>query len=124
MKKIAIVGSRDFLDLNLIKEFVTTLPKDTVIISGGARGVDSTAEVAAAENGLETKIFYPEWEKYGKSAGFIRNKQIVDEADEVYAFWDGKSRGTKNTIDTARKDNKVVVIFGPDSKPQEEKNNE
>ena len=56
-------------------------------------------------------IFLPDWDKYGKSAGFIRNKLIINEADMVVAFWDGKSKGTKNSIDLAINAGKPVDIY-------------
>ena len=40
-----------------------------------------------------------DWDKYGKSAGFIRNKEMVDIADAAIIFWDGDSKGTKDTIE-------------------------
>lgn len=64
----------------------------------------------AAKHSLKTKIFEPDWKKYGKAAGVIRNKEIVAAADHVLAFWDGKSRGTKNSIDHANKMNKKLVV--------------
>jgi len=99
--RIAIVGSRDWKDRDAIRDYIQSLPKDTIVVSGGARGVDLTAEVAAKELGLETKIFLADWDNQGKSAGILRNSLIVSYADEVVAFWDGKSKGTKDTIDKA-----------------------
>jgi predicted Rossmann-fold nucleotide-binding protein len=88
------------------------LKKENIIVSGGARGVDSTAEKAAKENGLEVISFLPDWDKNGKSAGFLRNIQIIEEADSVVAFWDGVSLGTLHLITEATKRNKPVRIYG------------
>jgi hypothetical protein len=109
--KVAIVGSRTFRDLNRVRRYVRELPPDSVVISGGARGVDITAQRAAEEHGLKTKIFLPEWDKYGKSAGFKRNTLIVQACDHLVAFWDGTSRGTKHSIDLAKQQGKPVDIF-------------
>lgn len=95
---IAIVGSRDYEDVSKVVAFVKELPKGTVVISGGARGVDTIAEASAQMFGLETKIFKADWATYGKQAGFLRNRQIVDLADRLVAFWDGQSRGTAHSI--------------------------
>lgn len=54
--KIAIVGSRDYHDLAAVWRYVESLPEDTVIVSGGARGVDAAAEMAAKSRGMETEI--------------------------------------------------------------------
>ncbi len=102
--KIGIVGSRGFDSYELVKqtmnEYVETV--DT-IVSGGAKGADSLGEKWAKEYGKKTLIYKPEWDKYGKRAGFIRNEDIVKNSDFVLAFWDGKSRGTKSSIDLCEK---------------------
>lgn len=84
------------------------------IISGGARGVDAWAIEEAALLGFATGEIHAEWDKYGKGAGFKRNKDIVLTADEVIAFWDGKSKGTLDTIQKARKFCTPVTVFDPD----------
>ena len=119
--KIAIVGSRNFSCPNFVKEKVNNLcenlgrmEKPLTIISGGAKGVDSWAEEIAKNwegLGVEVKVFSADWDKYGKRAGAIRNQQIVDESTNVLAFWDGKSKGTKITIDMAVKSGKPVNIY-------------
>jgi hypothetical protein len=121
MMKLAIVGSRPENMGNLTENdkrvraavyaYVSKLAKDTVIVSGGAAGVDTWAENAAKEYGLPKPIiFKPEWKKYGKPAGMIRNAQIIDAADCVTAFWNGISSGTANSIERARRAGKSVVI--------------
>lgn len=80
------------------------------IVSGGARGADSLAERYANERGLATKIFLPDWESHGKGAGFIRNRDIVDYADYVIAFWDFKSKGTGHTVGLAKVSQKLYGI--------------
>jgi hypothetical protein len=99
--RMAIVGSRNWKDQGAIRKFLADLPSDTIIISGGAAGVDTMAEHFATERGLATEILKPDWNKNGKSAGILRNYDIVAKSEYVVAFWDGKSNGTKHTIDTA-----------------------
>lgn len=98
--KIAVVGSRTFNDYSRMKKILNQyIP--FILISGGAQGADSLAERFAKEYEL-TRIIYPaKWKKYGKKAGFIRNRKIIEKADLVIAFWDGKSRGTKMIIKLA-----------------------
>jgi hypothetical protein len=112
-KAVAIVGSRNFSDLELVRKFVEDLDDGTIIVTGGARGVDQAAEATALEYGLTVQVIKPDWERHGKAAGPIRNEQIVKVSEEVVAFWDGKSRGTKYTIDKARKAGKCVTLFYP-----------
>ena len=111
--KVAIVGSRDYPRLDQVRRYVKLLPEGTVVVSGGALGVDSCAAEEALRHDLATEEFLPEWDRLGRGAGFIRNADIVDAADLVVAFWDGKSRGTKNTIDLVRKASKPFVVVFP-----------
>jgi predicted Rossmann-fold nucleotide-binding protein len=107
---VAIVGSQEFPDLEAVRTLVRGLPEGSVVVSGGARGVDRTAEEAARERGLEVVVIRANWKKFGRSAGMRRNPQIVAGADEVHAFWDGFSNGTANTIAVARRNGQTVVV--------------
>lgn len=108
--KVAIVGSRDFKDLDLVREYVKALPEGTMVISGGARGVDSVAEETAKSVRLTTLVFPANWKEHGKSAGYIRNAFIVNAADRVVAFWDGKSKGTLHSMELARKTERPLEV--------------
>ena len=113
--KLAIIGSRGFHDYELLKTEILIFSFEnsidiTEIVSGGAKGADKMAEIFAAENKLPTTIFLPDWDKHKKSAGFIRNKLIIDTADAVIAFWDGSSRGTLSSINLAKEKNKLLKI--------------
>ena len=81
-----------------------------VIVSGCASGTDSLGERYALENGFEIERYPAEWEKYGRSAGPKRNLKMVQTADCVICFWDGKSSGTKSMINYAEKLSKQVMI--------------
>lgn len=108
--RVAIVGSRGITSIDL-SQFV---PSDcTLIVSGGARGVDTIAEQYAHEHHIQTLIIKPDYERYGRSAPIRRNDIIVDNADLILAFWDGESRGTKYTIDYAKKTGKPIKVFIP-----------
>ena len=113
--KVSIVGSRDFDNYEFMSKCIDEINKEecpiSLIISGGAKGADSLAEKYAKEHIIPTKIYYPDWIKYGKRAAAIRNDLIVSESDRVVAFWDGNSRGTKMTIDFAKSQNKPLSIF-------------
>lgn len=111
MKHIAIVGSRNYPRLDLVRDYVLELPQDVCIVSGGAQGVDKAAEVAAQNRNIQTLIFYPDWNKYGKSAGMRRNADIVQNCHELVAFWDGNSRGTSNSIQKAKARGIPYTVF-------------
>lgn len=102
--KLAVVGSRTFDDYDLLKQYLDEIHKVTpitLIISGGAKGADSLSEKWAHQNNIETQIFKPMWEKFGKQAGFLRNKDIILGSDQVLAMWDGCSKGTLHSINIA-----------------------
>lgn len=109
--RVAIVGSRDYPNLDQVVELVQALPEGTVVISGGAQGVDITAEMTAKAQGLDRIIFQPQWGIYGKKAGAIRNQQIVEAADRVIAFSYNNSPGTNITIEMAKKAGKQVDVI-------------
>lgn len=105
---VAIIGSRNLL----IKDISKYIPDNTtLLISGGARGIDMSAEKYADKNGMPKLIFLPDYEKYGKTAPLIRNKLIVENADLVIAIWNGVSCGTKFTIEYAKKIGKEVKVY-------------
>ena len=112
--KVGIVGTRSFDDYNLLKTILyrnINIPDIEYIISGGAKGADTLAEQFATENNIKTIIFKPDWNKYGKSAGFKRNIDIIKESDIIFAFWNGKSKGTKHDITIAKEINKKLIII-------------
>ena len=106
--KIAIIGSRSLK----IESFKKYIPDNTTeIVSGGAKGIDSCAREYALVNNIKLTEFLPEYSRYGRSAPLKRNLKIIECADEVIAFWDGKSRGTKYVIDNCKKQNKKVTVI-------------
>lgn len=113
--KIAIVGSRTFNDYDKLKNFIQQVCRleeldPLAVISGGAKGADTLAAQYARENNLELVVFIPDWDKFGRSAGFKRNIDIIDNCDVCFAFWDGKSRGTKHDIELCGQKGKKCYI--------------
>lgn len=120
MNKVIIAGSRDFdnfisAEHNLLSFFKAfgIHSTDIEIISGGARGADKIGEQFAKKYNIKLTVFPAQWDKYGKSAGMIRNAEMAQYAKDgiLFAFWDGKSTGTKNMIDAARRNNMTVLIY-------------
>lgn len=97
--KIAVIGSRKLPEFDL----GPYLPAGTTqIISGGAKGVDSIAAAYAQNHGIPLVEYRPDYQRYGRAAPLVRNRQIVDSCDMVLAFWDGVSRGTAYTVRYAK----------------------
>src|SRR5690554_6436557 len=96
---IAIVGSRSFTDYEYMKDVLGFIDSDDTIVSGGARGADALGKRLSKDIGCGYKEFPAQWDKFGKSAGYRRNVDIIKASDVVAAFWDEKSKGTKHSID-------------------------
>jgi YspA, cpYpsA-related SLOG family len=110
--KTIIAGCRDFFDYDFCSQRIKNhINEITEIVSGRASGVDSLGEAFALEYKIPVKYFPADWKKYGKSAGPIRNKQMAEYADFLIAFWNGKSPGTKNMIDTMKRQKKSFKVY-------------
>lgn len=116
--KIAVSGSRKFTDIQKIEDTLASL-SPVQIISGGAAGPDSIAKQFARQNGIDFVEILPLFKrdravKYHPRWYLERNKEIVDAADVLVAFWDGLSKGTKQTIDYATKTGKRCIVINQD----------
>ncbi|WP_298286857.1 DUF2493 domain-containing protein [uncultured Lutibacter sp.] len=103
--KLIIAGSRTFTDYKKLFEVCDQILQDQnniEIVSGAYyRGADKLGEQYAKERGYKLIRFPPDWERFGKAAGPKRNEQMANYADALIAFWEGKSRGTKNMMQLA-----------------------
>ncbi len=106
--KLAIVGSRNLTNVN-IEAHIPMGVKE--IVSGGAVGVDFCASEYAKKNNLKLVEFLPEYELYGRAAPIVRNKKIVEYADQIIVFWNGTSKGTLSVIKYAQKIGKPCEII-------------
>lgn len=106
--KLAIIGSRSLYITDLLKYIPSGV---SGIVSGGVRGIDTSARNYALKNGIKLTEFLPNYRQYGRIAPLKRNIQIVDYADEILAFWDGKSTGTVYTVRQVRLKNKNVTVY-------------
>lgn len=128
MVGVMVCGSRNITDTAWVESQITNYLKevyydqekkfgngdmDFIIIQGLARGVDMIAKSWADRHNLGTWDFPADWEKYGRSAGFRRNVEMVDKCDYCLILWDGESHGTKHDIDLCRSKNKPhkIVIY-------------
>ena len=116
--KLLIFGSRKHpLEVSELDEFLKNrgyYGKITEIVSGGARGPDTVAEEWANANNIKCSVFYPDWKELGHGAGVIRNVKMAEYCDEGLAFWDGKSPGTRFTINKLKELGKNVLVIKGD----------
>ena len=115
-KRIVIGGCRDYNDYEAFKCFVDKCIEkmgegcDITVISGHCSGVDMMGERYAREKNFGLEIFPADWKRYGRAAGPVRNKQMVEACDSVIAFWDYNSKGTKSLITYATKLGKDINV--------------
>ena len=118
MFRVIICGSREFDDYELLRDKCDSIlsrkaadPEEKIaIVSGCARGADRLGEKYAEERGYEVLRYPADWDKYGKSAGYRRNKQMADVANACIAFFSsaGENVGTKMMVKLARNMNLLV----------------
>lgn len=121
--RILVCGGRHFDDYDLLEKTINVViveggrtvgRTDIEIVSGHCVGADRLGELYAEKHNAQVKIFPAEWGKYGKRAGPIRNKQMIDyisgfENKIVIAFVSANTKGTRNTITLAKKANIRVI---------------
>lgn len=103
--KLIVAGSREFRNYNLLSKHLDEINSKygiTEIVSGTASGADSLGELYAREHNIPIKRFPANWNKYGRSAGYIRNKDMAHYADACICFWMNKSKGTGHMINLAK----------------------
>jgi hypothetical protein len=111
--KVIIAGSRDFDDYELLRkycDFYLQSQTEIEIVSGTARGADQLGERYAKERGYPVKQFPADWDKHGRSAGYIRNEEMAKYGDALIAFWNGNSKGTEHMINLAKQYNLKIKI--------------
>lgn len=119
--KLIIAGGRDFNNFSLLEHEVQSfilelideqqpLPK-IEIISGKAKGADTLGEWFAKDWNFPVIEMPADWSKNGKAAGVIRNEEMARIASHCIVFWDGKSSGSKNMIENAKKYNLIYKVI-------------
>ena len=115
MARILVCGDRNLCEYNEIHELLGEFPSTSVVIHGGCRGADKMAGFVAELLGMKVKVFPADWKRYGKAAGPIRNKKMLDEGcpDVVLAFHEdiSRSKGTKNMIEQACERGVDVILI-------------
>jgi predicted Rossmann fold nucleotide-binding protein DprA/Smf involved in DNA uptake len=110
--RVAIVGSRTYPSEPTVRAYVRSLPAGTVVVSGGARGVDSWAEDEARRCGLAVEVHKPDYQAYSpKIAPLVRNRIIAERCDELIGFSFEGSPGTAYTAKYARRIGRLVTVW-------------
>ena len=107
MFRVIITGGRDFNNypglVKVMDKLLSNINDEIIVVCGKARGADSLGEKYAKERGYTIRYFPADWDMNGRSAGYIRNEEMAQNADALVAFWNGKSRGTQHMIKTAER---------------------
>ena len=112
MKKVIIAGTRNFGNYQLLYETMTRLYAEPIeVVCGCAQGADSLGKKWAEEKNYPVKLIKPKWEQQGIVAGFNRNVEMADYADEAVVFWDGQSKGSEHMIKIMKNIQKKVEII-------------
>jgi len=124
MLNIIIAGSRDFTDEKYLRSMVNewargcgmrNYPEDMTVICGDARGADKLGAEWAEFHGIAVKHMPAKWRlpngMTDRGAGHKRNAEMAAIGDILFAFWDGKSKGTKGMIDVALRKGLEVHVF-------------
>lgn len=105
--RILITGSRDWVDADLIHEAIeqyTKTGRPVVVVHGGARGADRLAGAVADSLGLDVEVHPADWRRHGRSAGYIRNAEMVSAgADVCLAFIRAGSSGATHCAASAER---------------------
>ena len=125
--KTIIAGSRSIKNLNIVEQAIAASNFDiTLVISGGAKGVDSLAEEWAKLNNIPFQEFLADWKnldtpnaiikansygKYNARAGLDRNEVMAKNGDALIAIWDGRSTGTQHMVSMAEEYNLKVFLY-------------
>ena len=115
---IAIIGSRNFNNFEVAEKCIDIIRHQAIrqnvvidnIVSGGAKGADTIAEMYADKHSINKLIFKPDW-SIGRHAGMLRNTEIISNSNAVIAFWDAKSKGTLDSIKKSIKMKKAIYVF-------------
>lgn len=109
--RVLVCGGRDYEDRGHLEEVLAGW-NITTIIEGGSRGADRLAREYGEKHGIAVRTFPAAWDAYGRSAGHIRNAEMLSKGcpDQVIAFWDGESKGTGNMISQAEKAGVPVTV--------------
>lgn len=127
--RLCIAGSRDYPHLDFVEYYVWSLRYHVATIINGSTirpgkfdangipktspsGVDRAVFLAARRHNIPIEFYPADWDTFGRAAGPKRNTQMVHASDHVVAFWDEKSKGTRNIIGTAKGVGKLRAVYG------------
>lgn len=119
MTRVLVTGSRTWTDMDVIRRALDAIGEDFpppyYLVEGDAPGADRMTALAALDNGWKVERHPANWDKHGKAAGFLRNREMVETgADVCLAFVKAKSKGAMMTVGLARQAGIPVRMYEED----------
>lgn len=119
--KTIIAGGRDVTQYSILRDAVANCGfKVTEVVCGLARGADYLGQVYAAAQDIPIHYYPADWDRFGKAAGYIRNKVMADNAEAAIVLWDGKSKGSEHMIRRATGKGLKVYVHRVDARQSED----
>lgn len=112
--KVLVCGGRNFKNRSGLMDFLAKLHAEkifTEVIHGGALGADTFAGEFARKLSIQENVFYPDWDRFGMSAGVLRNLQMLEEAQPDLVVVCPGGRGTAHMHEQALKYQVPVVVY-------------
>ena len=116
--KVIVAGSRTITDKRITWDAIDHARSELdwdidEIVSGLAKGPDTHGKEYGHLNNILVAEFPADWNRYGRSAGYRRNREMAVYADALVAVHDGQSKGTQHMIDLARNHGLTVLVWAP-----------
>lgn len=100
--RVLVTGGRDYAEAKTVNSVLDHIHQTTdgitCIIHGGAKGADTLASHWALKNNIKEEVYFADWKLHGKSAGPLRNKEMLDKSNPDFAVVFPGGKGTKNML--------------------------
>ncbi len=111
--RVIVCGGRNYAKREFMAEVIRGLAPETTVVHGAAPGADTLAGELAKERGLAVEEHPADWKKYGRSAGPLRNREMLAAGAELVVAFPGGA-GTGHMLGIAREAGLMIQDFSAD----------